>query len=84
MSRILNVQQSVLLARIKQVVADHRYGGTQDEMARAILEVVLEPIPTPARDIRECVICGDMVTVSNATERWEAMHRHERMSAHAE
>jgi len=28
------------------------------------------------RDLRECTICGEQVTVSNATAAWEARHAH--------
>lgn len=29
------------------------------------------------RQIRECVICGERVTMSNATDEWEQRHLHE-------
>jgi hypothetical protein len=29
-----------------------------------------------ARHIRECVICGERVTASNATPEWEKRHEH--------
>lgn len=32
--------------------------------------------PTPARQLRECQVCGEQTTMSNATEEWEARHRH--------
>jgi hypothetical protein len=32
--------------------------------------------PVPARELRECTICGEKVTVSNATEAWEKRHEH--------
>lgn len=31
---------------------------------------------TPTRAIRECTICGEKVTESNATEAWEKRHEH--------
>jgi hypothetical protein len=38
----------------------------------------------PARFLRECVICGEKVPISHATETWEAKHAtieaHERMN----
>lgn len=73
---ILNVEQSVLLAKIKQVLMDYRAGGSIDDKARDILEAVLSSTPVPARDLRECVICGEQVTVSNATQEWENRHGH--------
>lgn len=36
----------------------------------------------PARYLRECVICGEKVTISNATEKWEAAHATATSSAH--
>lgn len=30
--------------------------------------------------IRECVICGERVTMSNATEEWESRHTHPKLS----
>lgn len=38
--------------------------------------------PTPARQVRECVICGEVVTMSNATEEWEKRHASLTSAAH--
>jgi hypothetical protein len=37
---------------------------------------------TPARVLRQCAICGEMITMSNATEGWEEAHATITSSAH--
>lgn len=40
-ARILSVSEAAMLAQIKRVFADYRYGGTADEKARALLELFI-------------------------------------------
>lgn len=44
----------------------------------AIVNSIIERTRTeaPARALRECVVCGEKVTESNATEEWEKRHEH--------
>lgn len=45
--RILTVQESMLLARIKKTLMDHRYGSSMDQRARDVLMVVLNSLAEP-------------------------------------
>lgn len=56
--------------------------GLPDDEDYAIADAVLAAgfrrtaVQEPSRQIRECVVCGEKVTMSNATEEWEKRHEH--------
>lgn len=74
-----------VVAPIRGWIEEHRVGNGGFDCVQArdvhqILErVLLSNDQRPARELRECTICGEKVPVSHATETWEALHRHERV-----